>query len=291
VFSRACAEGNRFTFPVVISSRRWSGRVESGVGCFVLLNDRGWIVTSAHVFAGAQEATNHAPLIGAHQAEAARIEGDAALSPGQRQSSLARHAKGADPSWMTHHSMWWARDGVRLADITVDGDRDLAVGRLEPFAPPAGQPYPVLKKPDVNFEPGRSLVRIGHPFHQIDVTFDPATSAFAINNSQLPKFPLEGIFTRTVLLSQDGRPPRRYVETSSPGLRGQSGGPLLDAAARIWGIQSRTEHIALGFNPEIEVGGKRQVVPQFINLGWASHVAELIAILDERRIAYALSDD
>lgn len=291
MFTRACAEGNRFTFPVVISSRRWSGRVESGVACFVLLNDGGWIVTSAHVFAGLQEATNHAPLIAAHAAEIARIDADAAMSAGQKEATVERHSRRADPNWMTHHSMWWAKDGVRVVDLYADGDRDLAVGRLEPFDPPPDQVYPVLKRPDRSFDPGRSLVRIGHPFHQIAVSFDAATNAFAINKSQLPKFPLDGIFTRTVLLSQDGRPPRRYVETSSPGLRGQSGGPLLDTDARLWGIQSRTEHIALGFNPEIEVGGTRQTVPQFINLGWASHVAELIAILDERRVAYSLSDD
>jgi hypothetical protein len=37
----------------------------------------------------------------------------------------------------------------------------------------------------------------------------------------------------------------KFIETSTPGLRGQSGGPLFDAKGEIWGIQSRTNFLEL----------------------------------------------
>jgi hypothetical protein len=48
----------------------------------------------------------------------------------------------------------------------------------------------------------------------------------------------------------------KFVEMSSPGLRGQSGGPRFDVNGMVWGLQSRTQHLALGFSPQVEVNAK-----------------------------------
>lgn len=128
----------------------------------------------------------------------------------------------------------------------------------------------------------------------VEAQFDDATSTFSfdIAASDLAFFPNEGIYTRQIM---DGSPqaPGRLValETSSPGLLGQSGGPIFDAEGRVWAIQSRTQHIELGFKAEAEVNGRRIPVPQFMNLGVGVHAKAIIAVLDELGVSYQVSPD
>ena len=91
--------------------------------------------------------------------------------------------------------------------------------------------YPVLKLPTSGFDRGRSLCRLGFPFVEVTSTYDEANNSFAFANAQLVFFPNEGIFTRILDAGRtpDGKHPVMFVETSSPGLRGQSGGPIFDS--------------------------------------------------------------
>jgi hypothetical protein len=92
-------------------------------------------------------------------------------------------------------------------------------------------------------------------------TYDEATNSFETPPDQavLAFFPIDGIFTRIInVLPPSPAPnfPLKYIETSSPGLRGQSGGPTFDTEGAVWAIQSQTRHLPLGFSPEIKVAGK-----------------------------------
>ena len=82
--------------------------------------------------------------------------------------------------------------------------------------------------------------------------------------------------------------PVRFIETSSPGLRGQSGGPLFDVNGTVWGIQSSTMHYPLGFSPEVNQGGRRFVEQQFLNAGMAVHVAVCIEMMSKMGVAFEL---
>jgi hypothetical protein len=63
---------------------------------------------------------------------------------------------------------------------------------------------------------------------------------------------------------------------STPGLRGQSGGPAFDTEGRVWGMQSSTKHLDLDFDVDIEVlrGGRRKRVTNspFLHVGNCIHV-------------------
>src|SRR5882672_1473622 len=65
-------------------------------------------------------------------------------------------------------------------------------------------------------------------------------------------------------------------ELSTPGLRGQSGGPVFDTSGVIWGIQSRTHHLDLDFDVNQEVyrnGVKKKVKDSaFFHVGVCVHV-------------------
>jgi Trypsin-like peptidase domain len=261
MFRVATALARTFTRPVVVSFRERGGRVGSGVGTYVVANDAGWIVTSAHIFEVATRA--------------------------------ARARAGTGQDQVIAHSLWWGRDGVGLVDLKVLPEVDLAVGRLEPF--PAGfvDGYPVFKDPTTGIEPGVSLCRMGFPFPDVRTTYDVDTGHFTMVDPKLVFFPNEGIMTRLIDAgrTRDGAHPILSIETSSPGLKGQSGGPVYDRDGRVWGIQSRTTHIPLGFDPTITIEGKQVVEHQFLNLGVAVHVATVISVLSSLGVAHQVSQD
>jgi hypothetical protein len=293
LFARAYAVAAGFTRPIVISHRTWAGRVEANAATYVILNSDGWFATAAHVFGPHVKFDSDRAEIAAHRAALDALEADPDLSASRRRSQRRLLESGARPDWLTNISYWWGRDGVGFVDVQFDGELDLAIGRLDPFPSDFASSFPTFKNPDVDFDPGTSLCRLGYPFHEIDVSFDAATNAFMIDKKQLAAFPLEGIFTRTISggTNTAGSIPILMIETSSPGLRGQSGGPVFDARGRVWGIQSRTKHIALGFNPVVEVSGRKVEEHQFINLGWAVHPRVVIDYARARGVHVEVSAD
>jgi hypothetical protein len=292
MFAAANTLARGFTFPMIVSSRRRKGSVDVAVCAFTVLNREGWIVTAAHIFQLAAAANADAPKVVALRERIAAIEGDASLSPRARARELEKAEGAADPEWVTHNAYWLGRDGVTLRDIKTNAAADIAVGRLDPVPPDLVVATPIFKNPASGILPGTSLCRLGFAFTKVKSTFDEPSGGFRVKG-EVRYFPLEGMFTRIVEAGKkaDGSVAARFIETSSPGLRGQSGGPLFDSQGRIWGIQSRTQHLALGFNPEIEIAGTRTTVPQFINLGLATHVGTLIGILDELGVAHDVSPD
>ena len=287
MFVEAFALAEHFTRPLVISTRRLSGAVESAVATWVLLNADGWVLTAGHVFDLWRGFELHLPEVRAHRAAEAAIAADASLDADGRRAALERLAGTADPAWIENCSAWWGTAGLAFRDVSVVGELDLAIGRLEPVSLLAG-PYPTFKNPEVAFRPGRSLCRFGFAFEQLSVSFDPVRSVFTLDKPGLTLFPIEGILTRIV--AGPGAP-AQFIETSSPGLRGQSGGPVCDAQGRIWGIQSRTAHLPLGFNPTVTANGRTVEEHQFMNLGWAVHVRLVVDALRGRGVAVDMSAD
>jgi hypothetical protein len=82
-----------------------------------------------------------------------------------------------------------------------------------------------------------------------------------------------------------------YVETSSPGLRGQSGGPIYDREGKLYAMQVQTAHMPLGFQPTAEYDGKRVIENQFINIGNGVHVKTIIAMLKDRNIRFQVEGE
>ena len=160
-----------------------------------------------------------------------------------------------------------------------------------------GAHVPTIKNPAVNFEPGTSLCRLGFPFHAIVPRFDERDGRFVLpeGSTPIPLFPVEGILTRLGTILPPAEKPLPYplmqIETSSPGLRGQSGGPIVDIAGRIWGIQSVTRHLPLGFDPEVADRNGSAREHQFLNVGVGIHAATIVGMLNEMGVRFALSSD
>lgn len=185
-------------------------------------------------------------------------------------------------------SQWWGTDGVGAKQWHVDEHSDLALLRLEPF-PPAYTKSFARFRTSVPLEPGTSLCRLGFPLYSIAATWDAtaATFRFPPGTTPIPRFPLDGMFTRVAVFHDDGTGRDvQFIETSTPGLKGQSGGPVFDVEGRICGVQSRTVHFPLGFNPAVELNGKRVEEHQFLNVGLATHVDEVVAFMRQHNVSF-----
>lgn len=290
MFARAYKLAKEFTKPVITSILFFDKTVESGCGAFVILNEEGWMITVAHLWEPYLVFQQHEKELVDYNLKRQSIEQDRTLDDEQKMQRI--RALRADPKWITKLSFWWGGDDVELKDIKLFPEGDLLTGRLEPFDPKSIRVYPSLKDPTRNLDPGTSLCRLGYPFHQIKAAFDESGGEFKLAPDSLTLFPIEGIYTRNIITgkSRDGKYVIKFLETSSPGLRGQSGGPIFDVKGTIWALQSSTTHFQLGFSPKVVRDGKEIEEHQFLNAGWGVHPELLVAFLRDNAVKFSLSD-
>jgi hypothetical protein len=135
-----------------------------------------------------------------------------------------------------------------------------------------------LKNAD-ELKQGLSLCKLGYPFPSFtNFEYDKASDSIrwtATGNPQTPRFPLEGMLTRHM---NDEHGNLFGFETSTPGLKGQSGGPVFNKDGIVCGMQFATQHLHLGFdmkNTDIVSNGEKiriQNSQPFLHTGFAIHV-------------------
>jgi hypothetical protein len=288
MFKDAFAIARQFTLPIVLFKLDGESKCTAGIATFVVVNPDGWIVTAYHILDQLLKLQQQTTDSSAFEAEHARLKVDLTLDKRERQKAI-RNLKWPAKTDARAYGAWWGRDAVQITKWFAVPIVDLAIAKLEPFDPAWVTTYPTFKDPSKDFEPGVSLCKLGFPFHTITPSWDAASGQFQLPPSALPMplFPIDGIFTRTVVHSVPAGAtvpahPLQSIETSSPGLRGQSGGPTFDTKGTIWGIQSRTAHYALGFD---HAGGK----DEFFNVGLGVHPATMLPFFDANGVKYDLS--
>jgi hypothetical protein len=296
MFADAYEINSSYTRPLIIVVRMkedpgddWE--VDSSVGAMVILNDDGWFVTASHVIQ---------PLQGLRQAHQAWQNfqeelDDLREGPMQQKGKikqLKREAQGRPHPWVSHFDNVFGRPDAEVDELKIFPNADLAFGKIKNFGSGRVDRYPDIINPSEGLDIGTSLCKLGYPFADLSVSFD--NRGFQIEGFP-PFFPIEGIYTRNVLTpDQDSStgPPFdvKFIETSRPGLNGQSGGPIFDTEGNIWGIQSSTRHYPLGFDEEIQHGGKRRTTENaFLHVGRGVHPETLISALEEEGIGYSLA--
>ena len=269
MFADACEKAMRYTRPVIISTRTYDGRTVSGCATYFIINKDGWALTAGHIFNSNIKFKEDAKKIEDFER---RKKNDPNLVP--------------DPDWITNHSFWWGMDDIRIVEAYVNLEIDIAICKLSGIKPNMVPGYPIFKDPD-KLKPGTSLCRTGFPFVNNATEFDERTKGFRIRPGVLPMtfFPIEGMHTRNIFMGKckDGGYEKLYVETSSPGIKGQSGGPIFDKNGFVAGMQVFTEHYPLDFRPSA-MNDKGEMVQesQFLNIGVGVHVKTIMAILDSK---------
>ena len=80
-----------------------------------------------------------------------------------------------------------------------------------------------------------------------------------------------------------------FLETSSPGLKGQSGGPICDTKGNIYAIQSQNMTLPLGFKGTIEENKKIVEENQFLNVGIGVHPQTIVGLLNKHNIKFDIT--
>jgi hypothetical protein len=293
VFQKACEIARNFTWPVVISRLKIDGECEAGIGTFIPINVDGWVVTATHILQLMAKLAAEERQTRELKDNISQINADQKLSNKERRRKLAQlgHLKSdTTERW----SIWWGQDTARIepgTDLGLEA-ADVSVVRLTGFDASQIKQFPIFKKASNDLDIGTSLCRMGFPFWDVKPVWDAGLVRFILTqNLPLPLFANEGILARqfqTILTDQAGNfvkhPPFRIrgIETSNAGLLGQSGGPIFDEKAVVWGVQTSTVSYQLDLNTEDN---------QYYNVGVGCHSETVIGLLNERGVMHQVNDD
>jgi S1-C subfamily serine protease len=285
MFVKAIQEVAGFTRAIHSISRNFdSQQVQRGSATLFFVNDEGYALTCKHV---AQWLSNADEI---NKVYSQYLKGN---NDGQQTKQLA-YQLNLKPDKIAEMRVTFVDcvDQIKNLKIHSHPEYDLALIKFEGFNKKLFTNTPrFLKNPD-SIHPGEMLCRLGFPF--------PEFSNFQLNlekkilewiptgNARSPRFPIEGMVTR-FLGDKSGK--IYGIEMSTPGLRGQSGGPLFDSDGRVIGMQSRTKHLHLGFDIEektIIAHGKEKKVNDysFIHLGECIHVSVIKEFLKQHQVNF-----
>jgi hypothetical protein len=289
MFSEALERVSKYTLPVIFSRKFRRGNVSSGLGTFIIINRDGWILTADHIVAEIAKFEESQVKMAEYDQQKKNIMADASLKEKEKHRRIQRLQ--VSDEWIIAQAVFWADPKWRIETFVRWPLADIALGQIKGFDATALPEYPVFKNPAEELKMGTSICRLGYPFHEIKATFIESSGQFELDQSTfpVPRFPNDGILTRFVAFnSQDGSDQAIFVETSTAGLRGQSGGPIFDREARICAIQSRTNSLPLGFSPSIKQGSREYVEHQFIHLGWGTHVKHCIKLMRDNHVSFRM---
>ncbi|QJW88842.1 trypsin-like peptidase domain-containing protein [Spirosoma taeanense] len=293
MFADAIERIDPFTRPIH-SIVRLYGHNEIIPGCATLffVNEEGCAITCRHV----ADLITSAGTINAHyrKFKGARREVLSERDAAQRISQLETSYKlKSDTIIQIRNTFIGCVDLYERLTIHSHPTQDLALLRFEGYNRALYRSHATFLGDTSRVKAGRSLCRLGYPFpeftnYRYNKTADEIewTTEGRINS---PRFPIDGIVTR--LLSESEAGAITGIEMSTPGLKGQSGGPLFDTNGLIFGMQSATNHLHLGFDiedREVLVNGRRSRVSNypFLNVGQCVHVSVIKAFLREHNVKF-----
>jgi hypothetical protein len=289
MFQEACERAKKYTCPYVGLRRKHDGTVFSTMAAFIIVNDKGWAITVKHIFDEIANAQQSIAGVSSIDNTLTQLKAQKIGNAKHRNRDMRKLEQQKANSLSNHAEIWagganWHTAKPRATEIRLHPIADLAAFKLDPFTPSADQAYPILRSEALI--PGVSVCRIGFPWHTVEAEF--ANNNFNVKSGfPAPLFALEGIVSRFAVDQRQDGSQCTYAQTSSPGLRGQSGGPLFDAEGKLCGLQSSTTHLDLGFDAQYKRDGQPKVERQFLNVGQAVHVDEISKFLDAQGIAYA----
>lgn len=287
MFTKAYELSTKFTFPLIVALRFYDKSIESGLGAFVVLNDDGWLITAAHNFGAAFAFNQHQQELKEYNEKVVRINSNTQIKEHKRKI-MAKAIK-PNPKWITDFAIMLVGQPIEILEYYIYGENDIAFLRVDKNVIKDQVIFPQIIDPS-NIRTGTSLCKFGFPFVEVKATFNTNTNKFELPADlfPIPFFPIEGIYTRNLLggKTQDQSMDITFLETSSPGLKGQSGGPICDIEGNIYAIQSQNNTLPLGFKGSVEINKKIVEENQFFNVGIGVHPKTIVDLLEKHSIKY-----
>jgi hypothetical protein len=291
LFVHAIEVAERFTRPLHIVIRNYESRTPyAGAATLFFVNGDGWAITCGHV-ARHLAATNrvNANYV-AFITELAAGKGKVKEKQLRRQLEKKYGYTNRSPVQILN-SFVNCVDVVTTVDVKQHDVADLALLKFNGFGNLHVSSFPVFAKMGSDLKQGKTLCRLGFPFPEF-TNFEYDSAADSLNwtttgREGTPRFPIEGMVTRHL---SGGSGDIIGFEMSTPGLRGQSGGPAFDADGRVWGMQSATNHLDLDFDIRQDVirsGVKKAVSDSaFLHVGHCVHVDMIKDFMRTHRVTF-----
>src|SRR5690606_7396968 len=291
MFQRAIEQASAYTRPIHTITRNYGARhAVPGAATLFFVNNEGYAVTCKHVVEMLISADGLAKKYNDFRAERDKLV---------RDGKYKRHLKNLELKYR-----YTPETPVQVKSTFIDcvdymsgftahihPQYDLAILKFNDYRSLRYTGHAIFKKDTNRVRPGEYLCRLGFPFSEF--------SNFAYNEvsdeiewtqeggKASPRFPIDGMLTR--FLADNNHV--YGIEMSTPGLRGQSGGPLFNADGIVYGMQFSTKHLHSGFDmvdKEIAVRGKTRKVSDysFLHLGQCIHADIIKAFLAQHSITY-----
>ena len=291
MFVKAIDCAAEFTRPVHMIVRYFgSSQAHPGAATLFFVNSDGWALTCRHV---AEQ------LIATDQVNKRyrdfKSERDALAPEHRRHAEKALQRKyGLDHSKPVQLSNRFMNciEGRLDVKIKLHPSVDAALLKFDGFTTLGCSSFPVFAKNVAELKQGKFLCRLGFPFPEFkNFAYDPSSDTISWTQQGqdfTPRFPIEGMVTRHLL---DSSGSITGFELSTAGLRGQSGGPAFDVEGRVWGMQSRTAHLDVDFDVDMEVvrrGRRKQVTDSaFLHVGHCIHIEVLKTFMRDHSVSFA----
>jgi len=291
MFVEAIRIVQKFIRPIHILARNYgSSVIQPGTATLFFVNADGWALTCRHV--ASQLAAGGAL---AKKAEAFKQELSARRGSQKERKLLKelerKYQYDKNVVFELHNRFLNCVEGSLKFSIIVDKNVDAALVKFEEYSRLLCDSFPVFPADTSSLQQGKFLCRLGFPFPEFqNFAYDEKTDRIVwtdIGRAITPQFPIEGMVTRHVLNSEG------HIfgfEMSTPGLRGQSGGPVFDTEGKVWGMQSATGHLDLDFDVDQEVlrqGKKKHVTDSaFLHVGLCIHVDVLKSFMKANGVQF-----
>lgn len=291
MFVTAIERAAQFTRPIHSITRCWgSTSVIPGAATLFFVNSDGWALTCAHV---ARQLAIADELL----AKFNQFKGERATFPTGKKSRQLLRALEQKYGYSIGTPVEMYNNFVNCVEgsLAIEGQThtslDVALLHFKNFTRLLCTTFPIFARDGSSLKQGKFLCRLGFPFPEF-TNFEYDSAADQIHWTQTgrldtPQFPIEGMVTRHLL----GQPGQIVgLELSTPGLRGQSGGPAFDVDGLIWGMQAATNHLDLDFDVDMEVlraGQKRHVRDSaFLHVGHCVHVDVLKQFMRDNGVRF-----
>ncbi len=290
MYVKAIERVDQFTRPVHTITRTYEGLIYPGASTIFFVNENGVAITCKHVLNIIAQADHINARFNQFKAERQNLPRDAKY----KKSLLGLEMKyGYKKETAVQIKNNFLNTVDRIGNIRglAHPTLDLAIIAFEGFNQKFYNSHAVFVGDSSKIKQGKSLCRLGYPFPEFNnFRHNPDTDDIEwtnIGNPNSPKFPMDGIVTR---FGADGNQVIS-IEMSTPGLRGQSGGPLFDTDGLVYGMQYMTSHLHLGFDmqdKEIIHEGKKTKASNypFLHVGHCIHVDRIKEFLAQNNIKF-----
>lgn len=291
MFVNAINKVSEFTRPIHTITRQYGSEVViPGAATMFFVNEEGVAITCKHV----------ATIIAQSEAVKAQYinfknERDALPSSNKYKRKLKELEKkyqyNKDITVEIKNLFVNCVDTFKGFEIIVHPTYDVAIIKFNGYGKLSYTDYAKFLTDDNSIQQGKQLCRLGYPFPEFsNFRYDAKNDEIEWTQEGqggTPRFPIDGMITRSMQNENE----TFGIEISTPGLKGQSGGPLFDEDGKIYGMQSATHHLHLGFDIkdyEILDGGRKRKVSNypFLHLGQCVHLNIIKAFLKDNGIKY-----